>query len=241
MRVRVRFTKQGKVRFTSHRDVVRIVERALRRAALPMAMTEGFSPRPKLHFGLALSTGYESLAEYFDVDLRDEPGPGGQAVPVEAYPARLSALLPPGLEVTNAAVVDDREPALQHVVTSSTWRIELTDDVDPAALAASTQELLARDTVPVARERKGNIVHDDLRPNIVDIAVDGVTLTAELATQPRGVRPAELLAALDPPLPDPLVSGGRVCRTHQWIATADGAKREPLPATPAPHAEARAS
>ena len=56
MRIRARFAKRGKVRFTSHRDLARIWERVLRRAALPVARSEGFSPRPKLHFGLALST-----------------------------------------------------------------------------------------------------------------------------------------------------------------------------------------
>jgi len=74
VKVRIRFTKQGKVRWTSHRDVARIWERALRRAGLPVAYTEGFSPRPRLSFGLALPTGYESDAEYLDVDLLDPIG-----------------------------------------------------------------------------------------------------------------------------------------------------------------------
>src|SRR5689334_18250150 len=69
MKVRIRFSKLGKVRFTSHRDVARMWERALRRAAVPVAYTEGFSPHPKLSFGLALSTGHESLGEYLDVDI----------------------------------------------------------------------------------------------------------------------------------------------------------------------------
>lgn len=75
-RLRVRFSKQGKVRFVSHHDVARIWERTLRRAELPVAYSSGFSPRPRLHFGLALSVGHESCAEYLDVDLReaaDEP------------------------------------------------------------------------------------------------------------------------------------------------------------------------
>src|SRR5881227_1654467 len=76
LKVRIRFSKLGKIRFTSHRDVARIWERALRRAALPVAYTEGFSPHPKLSFGLALSTGHESLGEYLDVDLA-----GGQRQP----------------------------------------------------------------------------------------------------------------------------------------------------------------
>ena len=72
--VRLRFSKLGMIRFTSHRDVARIWERALRRAELPIAYTEGFSPRPKLSFGLALSTAYESYGEYLDVALRDGEG-----------------------------------------------------------------------------------------------------------------------------------------------------------------------
>ena len=66
MRIRVRFAKVGKVRWTSHRDLARIWERAIRRVGLPVAYSQGFSPRPKVHFGLALSTGHESLAEYLD-------------------------------------------------------------------------------------------------------------------------------------------------------------------------------
>jgi radical SAM-linked protein len=67
MRVRLRFAKVGKVRWTSHRDVARMWERALRRIRLPLAYTQGFSPRPKVSFGLALSTGHESVAEYLDI------------------------------------------------------------------------------------------------------------------------------------------------------------------------------
>lgn len=70
MKLRVRATKIGKVRFTSHRDAARMWERALRRAGLPVAFTEGFTPRPKISFGLALPTGAESIAEYVDIELQ---------------------------------------------------------------------------------------------------------------------------------------------------------------------------
>ena len=68
-RLRIRFSKVGKIRFTSHRDVARMWERALRRSGLPVARSQGFNPRPLLAFGLALPTGAESLAEYLDVSL----------------------------------------------------------------------------------------------------------------------------------------------------------------------------
>lgn len=237
MRIRLRFTKMGKVRFVGHRDVARLLERSLRRAALPLAMTEGFSPRPKVHFGLALSTGYESLGEYLDVDLVPERA---EEVQLGAVPSRLTALLPPGLTVEAAAEVDRRATSLQQAVTSCTWRLDLVGR-SSQTVADQVAALLARESIPVTRERKGQTVHDDLRPAIVHLAVVDGHLDAELATQPRGVRPAELVGALEPPLADPITEGGRVCRINQWIIDADGAKREPLHATPATHAEVRAS
>ena len=92
MRLRVRFQKLGKVRWTSHRDVARMWERACRRVQLPLAWTGGFSPRPKLSFGLALPTGAESVAEYLDLELAPDA-----VVDVENLPARLSPALPAGV------------------------------------------------------------------------------------------------------------------------------------------------
>src|SRR5262245_33379910 len=99
MKLRLRATKLGKIRFTSHRDLARVWERALRRAELPVASSQGFTPRPRISFGLALPTGAESIAEYVDVDLADDL----MANDVAALPATLSALLPDGFDVLVAA------------------------------------------------------------------------------------------------------------------------------------------
>ncbi len=242
MRVRIRFTKLGKVRFTSHRDVARIWERTLRRAALPIALTEGFSPRPKMHFGLALSTGHESLGEYLDVDLRE---PEGAQIDVATLPELLSPLLPVGMDVEAAAVIERSLPSLQEAVTACRWRIEV-PGLDVAERQAAVEKVLAAATLPVSRERKGKTVVDDIRPAILELVVgaDGA-LETELATQPRGVRPQELVNAIaDVLAPGPdrrALDEGHVCRTHQWIVL-DGARQEPLPldATRAPHVHARA-
>ena len=222
-RVRLRFSKLGKIRFTSHRDVARIWERALRKAALPVAYTEGFSPRPKLSFGLALSTGYESLGEYLDVDLV----PDGAPVDVDALPTRLDPALPIGLDVQGADAVAPGTPSLQQAVVSCTWRIEVTG-WSPARLEGAVRSALAADQLMVTRARKGHEVVDDLRPLILSLAVTGPTpngaeLVAELGTQPRGLRPSELLLALG----DDEHSEGRVCRLHQWLLH-DGARQEPM-------------
>jgi radical SAM-linked protein len=240
VRVRFRFAKLGKVRFTSHRDVARLWERAIRRAGLPVALTEGFSPRPKMHFGLALSTSHESLGEYLDIDFRD---PEADTIDLAGLPELLTPLLPVGLDVQAVEVIERSVTSLQEAVVSCTWRIEV-PDLPAADRARAAAAVLAADTLPVTRSRKGKTVTDDIRPAVLELTVDpDGGFVAELATQPRGVRPSELLIALsavagiDPPLDE-----GRVCRTHQWIVL-DGARREPLPlpATRAPHAEARAS
>jgi radical SAM-linked protein len=235
MRIRLRFAKLGKVRWTSHRDVARMWERALRRVDLPVAYSAGFSPRPKVSFGLALSTGHESVAEYLDVDL-DLGSP--EELDVSALPARLSPALPVGIDVLAAAHIEPRTPSLQEAVTSCTWRIEVPDR-SPSDLSALVTAALAADELMVTRERKGQEVTDDLRPAILSLELAGRTargteLEAELAIQTRSVRPAELLRALDESLEE-----GSVCRTHQWIQTPEGARLEPLPL--APHAIERAS
>ncbi len=134
-------------------------------------------------------------------------------------------------------------------MTSCIWRIEVAAPADGPVVGVDDlrdgiRGLLAAPHLPVTRERKGKPVSDDIRPNVVELQLieDGV-IEVELATQPRGVRPSELLAALSPFVAGAqLLEEGRVCRTHQWIVL-DGARREPLPpgATWAPHAQARAS
>ena len=233
MKLRLRFSKLGKVRWTSHRDVARMWERGFRRAALPISYTEGFSPRPKIAFGLALPTGCESLAEYLDVDLHEH-------VDAVSLPARLTPALPAGIDVSAAAELEAGAPSLQHEVTSCEWRIALRD-IPLHEVAARTAEVLDAAELVVRRQRKGQIVTDDIRPAILSLAVheNEQALTCELATQPRGLRPSELLDALAVGLDQ-----CSVIRTHQWIQR-DGARWEPLPlpptATAAPHAEARAS
>jgi len=232
---RVRFAKHGKVRFLSHRDVARVWERALRRSGVRASYSEGFSPRPKLSFGLALSTGYESLGEYLDIDLAEEVDPA-------ELPGIVTPSLPLGLEAQAAIPIAPGTDSLQQAVTSSSWRLEVVG-VESSAIASAVARVLALGELPIVVERKGAESDLDARPAILDLSADGAVLEAELATQPRSLRPAELLRAMDPTW-----TLGRVLRTHQWTSV-DGARCEPIPlgdlgacgATSAPHAQARAS
>jgi radical SAM-linked protein len=229
VKLRLRFSKLGKVRFTSHRDVARMWERALRRAGLRAAYTAGFSPRPKLAFGLALPTGSESLAEYLDIELLDGED-------LDDLPARLSDELPVGIDVTAAARLEAGMPSLQEAVTSCSWKIEAIG-VDVPAATALTARAMGAEALVLTRSRKGREVTDDLRPALLHVSVSGPTargveLDAELGVHPRSLRPSELLLALSP---DGALQEGRVLRTAQWTSP-DGARREPL-ATSSPPRE----
>jgi radical SAM-linked protein len=221
MKIRIRFSKLGRVRWTSHRDVARMWERALRRARLPMAYTEGFSPRPKLSFGLALPTGCESNAEYLDVALSEPVAP-------EEVTATFSSLLPDGVDVLAAQVLASGAGSLQEEVTSCRWEIDV-PQLDRSTLDQAIARVLGSEVLSVTRERKGRPVTDDMRPSVLALSSTGpigagTGLVAELGTRPRGVRPAELAQVMGLEL-------GLARRTNQWIER-DGSRWEPL-ATPA--------
>jgi radical SAM-linked protein len=228
-RLRFRFTKTGKIRFTSHRDVARMWERALRRSRLPRAFSQGFNPHPLLSFGLALPTGCESHGEYLDARLEDARA---DELPLVDLPRLLTELLPEGMAVQAVAAVDMAEGSLQQEVASCDWELEVLG-VAGEELKGRIERVLAAPSLTVQRERKGRQAEDDIRPAILTLAVtqeEGSEqgeqrigrFRAELATHPRGVRPSDLLSAFGTD-----VVLARACRTHQWIER-DGARFEPL-------------
>lgn len=212
MILRVRFSKLGKIRFVGHRDLARLLERSLRVAGVPVAYSEGFSPRPKLAFGLALSVGYESDSEYLDVHL-------ARRVELADAAIALGEALPAGLGLVEVGEMERPFVSLMEAVTSCSWSIEL-DSTDESSVRASVEALLAADKVIVTRERKGKPVADDIRPALLSLKVlmntqpATVWIDAELGTTGRSLRPSELLAALDPS-----ITARRVRRTHQWISS----------------------
>lgn len=162
LRLRLRFTKTGRVRFIGHLDLVRVWERAIRRADLPLAFTEGFSPRPRMHFGLALPTTFTSSAEYLDIDLRDE-------VDAASATERLNAVLPEGIGVVAAAPVDSDAASLQSVVVASDYLV--VTPAPPEIVEAGIRGVLAAEALPFELERKGRQQTIDLRPGVLEIAL----------------------------------------------------------------------
>lgn len=191
MRVRITFTKQGALRYIGHLDLHRLWERAMRRADLPLAYSQGFHPQPKISLAAALPLGFSSRGEVLDVRLNEE-------VSVEDISSRLKDNLPPDINVREIKSVDERLPALQTQVLSAAYDVRLTEPIDGSELKRKMESVMM--TEFIIRERRGKSY--DLRPLIEMMSVitqaDGTGwLKMTLAAREGATgRPEEVLAAL---------------------------------------------
>ncbi|EWT00475.1 radical SAM protein [Intrasporangium oryzae NRRL B-24470] len=162
-KLRIRYTKRGRLRFSSSRDFQRALERALRRADVPMAFSAGFHPHPKISYANAASTGTASEAEYFEISVT-------QRVDPESVRVALDEALPEGLDILQ--VVEAPPGALADLLEASDWVLEF-GGLDVATLRAAVDTLLEREAAEVTRLTKTG-------PRTFDVR--GAILTAEVLT-----------------------------------------------------------
>jgi radical SAM-linked protein len=175
-RIRLRYTKRGRLRFTSHRDFQRAFERALRRAEVPMAYSAGFTPHPKVSYANAAPTGVGSEAEYLEIGLAQFRDP-------EMLRALLDESLPAGLDVIEA--VEARTSGLADRLEASVWQLRL-DGVEPAVARQAVAAFLAADTVEVQRSTKNGIRTFDCRAAVTRFeVVEGDGAAGDLADTTR--------------------------------------------------------
>jgi len=201
-RLRVRYAKLGAMRFASHRDIARALERALRRAEIPVAYSSGFSPHPRLSYANPAPTGAASCAEYALLGLAQEQDP-------EQVRRALTEALPAGLPVTSVRQAAPGEK-LAELLTASLWRVGL-DAADPGRLAEAVERLRHGDGEVVVRRQSGRgervlDVRSALRGLRLDGAAAEVGLAVLLEHGAPSVRPDDVVAALvqlDPELACP--------------------------------------
>jgi hypothetical protein len=202
-RLRVRFTKEEPLRFLGHLDVVRLWERACRRARLPLAYTLGFTPHPRLQFASPLALGATGAAEVLDLYLTAPHAP-------DDCRARIGARLPPGCRVVEVQEVPLLAPAAAALLRWAEYEVRAVSaaaapppDVDPPAPAPGgvpwrppeerlpppppppplpgpdairerVQALLAASVLPRQRQREGRTVTYDLRPLVLELTFAGI-------------------------------------------------------------------
>lgn len=237
----MRYAKRGRLRFTSHRDVARAFERALRRGGVPMAYSQGFSPHPKISWIGAAPTGVASEAEYVELQVVEPVAP-------DLLARALDGALPPGLDVLE--VVAAGPGGLPERIEAAYWRVEL-PGVSGVTLGAAVERLLAEEHVEVERLTKDGRRLIDARPAVIRaralevdeldpaspeaVGIDmpaaprpyGILLVVVRQTTP-AVRPDDVLsalrvvAALDQPVP------AKATRLAQGRLDDAGALSDPL-------------
>lgn len=205
-RLRVLFQRGESVKYISHLDLMRLWVRAQRRAALPIAYSEGFSPHPKISFALPIPVGVSADEEVVDVEFNGPLGP-------EAFLTRLREQMPPGVVLLEAWLVRQEEPALPRLIRSADYTVVVETELDDDSMRESVAALLARDSIPFEKTRNGKTKRLDLRPLIEEITVVSVANgEAELqmrlvSDNTRAGRPDDVLAALG--FTDPVMTARR--------------------------------
>ena len=165
LRVRVRFSKTGLMRYLSHLEVMTAILRAMRRAGVPMLYTKGFHPHPKVSFGPALPVGVEGLNEYFDIEL-------APSVDIAALPARVNRTLPEGLRIEDAAIITRDMRSLSDTFCRYEYEI-----IIPDGTQQSVRSFLSSPHYHVSRD--GKTV--DIRPLVESVTLHDRTLRVILA------------------------------------------------------------
>lgn len=194
-RIRVWFTKGERVQYISHLDVLRFWERAIRRAGLPLAYSQGFTPHPKLAFASPLPVGFTAEREVMDVTLDER-------TPVDEFRNRLSAEATDDLSVIAAQEVALSSPPPQAAMLWADYRAIVTG-VDPSEAQATVREFMNSGSFQWREERGERIREYDLRQATASLScapVDGgIQLTMRLRTdQDLTARPEAIVAALFP-------------------------------------------
>jgi radical SAM-linked protein len=190
-RYRITFGKNGALRFTSHLDLARTWERALRRAGTPLVYTQGFNPRPRLQLAAALPLGYASTCELLDAWL--ETG----LADLDEFSARLSETVPDGLQIYEIEEVPLNDPSLQSITRYARYHVRVGESLDIDVLNTRVGELMARKEI--WHERRGKTL--DIRPLIYALETvpgeSGALLMSLALSQERGtLRPDDVLDEL---------------------------------------------
>jgi radical SAM-linked protein len=165
-RLRIRFSRGEEIKFISHLDIMRMWERVLRRAELPLAYSEGFSPHPRISLAVPLALGVTSDAELMDIYVTRWVSP-------HWFTANASRQLPPAVKIMGAYPVALTMPSLQSQVRQAEYRAEVAAETEPEGIESAIAHLLALEHLPWHHQRDTGERNYDLRALIDDVWLIG--------------------------------------------------------------------
>ena len=186
-RYRAVFSKNGDMRFIGHLDLQQLFERALRRSALPLRYSQGFSPKVRLNLAGALPLGFTSTAEMMDFWLE-------QRVEPPLIQDQLNAALPSGIRIISVTEVPNDLPSLQASLKSAEYEVSFKAEIDVSAVNANLEDLLNKPNLIVTRRNK----QVDIKPLVEALHWEEDKLYLRLSSRSEAsARPDELLVLLD--------------------------------------------
>lgn len=207
---RALFEKTGNAVYISHLDLMRVFQRAFKRAGLPLTHTQGFSPRPSVSIALPMSVGVESRCELLDFDLDGEP------VSNEEIMVRLNQALVDGVRVLN--VYDGSDKIRDIALLDCSIFLEYDKGV-PANAEAELRNLFSRESLTVEKRGKNGMTQQDIIPlmrNLRIVAEDSNTLRmdARICCQNPALNPMQIAVAIERYLPELKPDFSRFCRNE---------------------------
>jgi len=161
-RLRIRFSRGEEIKFISHLDLMRLWQRALNRAGIALAYSEGFNPHPRMSLAAPLALGVTGEAELMDVVLTKWSSP-------HAFTTAVSSHLPRGIEISQVYNTPLTMPSLQSQVRHAEYTIEVETEKERQEIEAAISDLLAKESLPWQHQRDTGPRHYDLRVLIDDV------------------------------------------------------------------------
>jgi radical SAM-linked protein len=195
-RLRLSFAKKKEIKYIAHLDLALAWERALRRAGVPLAYSQGFNPRPKIQFASGLPLGTTGSAEIMDIIFTEPLEP-------DEIQARIVPKLPPGIGLNSVQEVPMSAPTLQNLLSQADYRVVVETDLTTEVLQERITLLLQAEKIMQMRKRKKKQETFDMRPWVHQLQIETVAegdafLVMRLTAGQHGnLRPETVLQALD--------------------------------------------
>ena len=158
LKLRVRFTKNGSMKFIGHLDTMQYFQKAIRRAELPAAFTAGFSPHMILSFAAPLGVGVTSQGEYFDLELAEDMDP-------QEFVRRLDAQMVDGFSVTAAKAIENRKSNAMSLVAAADYEVGFRPGYEPSFdWQSQIPAFLAQPEILITKTGKAGERQVDIRP-----------------------------------------------------------------------------
>ena len=165
MKVRIKFSKEGSVRFIGHLDIMRYFQKAIRRAGIDIAYSSGFSPHQIMSFASPLSVGHESCGEYFDVELNS-------ITDTEDIKNRLNQTMAEGIQILQVSILDEKEGNAMASVAAADYLISFRDSVSlPDNWKEKLTAFFEREQIPVIKKTKKGEREIDLKETIYQLEI----------------------------------------------------------------------